>query len=239
MAVRYEPPTLVAKAGTGLTHGAVRPFNASLFLVDGEGTTRPYLAASIPQLNTDSWVVHPDGRMEVTYQLRSNLTWHDGTRLTADDFAFAYQVYASPAPGMFPTTPQNLMEGVTVRDPRTFVISWSKPYPEAAIFPFGEFEPLPRHILEEAFKTVEADSSQQEGFRTNPYFSGKFVGAGPYRLDRWEPGTELVGTAFEGHALGRPKINRFIVRIMPYENSVLSNLLYGTVTIGGEFTLRF
>src|SRR5581483_7508551 len=45
MAVRYEPPTLVPKAGSGLTNGAVRPFNAALFLVDGDGVTKPYLAA--------------------------------------------------------------------------------------------------------------------------------------------------------------------------------------------------
>ncbi|HZT06414.1 MAG TPA: peptide ABC transporter substrate-binding protein [Chloroflexota bacterium] len=239
MAVRYEPPTLLPKAGSGLTSGAVRPFNAELFIIDGDGVTKPYLAASLPQLNSDAWRVEPDGRMEVTYQLKPGLTWHDGQPLTADDFAFAYRVYANPASGMFPPTPQNLMDSVEVRDPQTFVISWNKPYPDAANLAFGDFEPLPRHILEGPFRAVEQDPNQQDSFRTNPFFAGAYVGAGPYRLERWEPGTELVGVAFDGHALGRARINRFVVRVMPDENAVLSNLLAGHVTIGGDFTLRY
>src|SRR5437868_3065773 len=175
MAVRYEPPSLVPKAGSGLTGGAVRPFNAALFFVDGDGKTQPYLTAAVPQLNSDTWRVQPDGRMEVTYQLRPNLTWHDGQPLTADDVAFAYRVYANPASGMFPPTPQNLMDGVEVRDPLTFVIAFNRPYPDAANFPFGDFEPLPRHVLEEAFHVIEQDPSQQDGFRTNPFFAQKFV----------------------------------------------------------------
>ncbi len=238
MAVRYEAPTLVPKAGTGITGGTVRMFNASLFLTDGGGVTRPYLAATLPELNSDTWRVFPDGRMEVTYQLKPNLTWHDGAPLTAEDFAFAYRVYASPVSGMFPPTPQNLMESVEARDPQAFVIAWKRPYPDAANLAFADFEPLPQHILLEPFRAIEADPSQQESFRTHRFFSQDFVGAGPYRLERWEPGTELVGVAFDGHALGRPKIDRFVVKIMSDENSVLSNLLAGSLTVGGDFTLR-
>jgi len=239
MAVRYEPPTVVPKAGSGLTAGAVRPFNAALFLVDGDGVTKPYLAASLPQLNTDTWRVFPDGRMEVTYQLKPGLTWHDGQPLTGEDFAFAYRVYANPASGLFPPTPQNLMDSVDVKDPLTFVIAYNKPFPDAANFTFGDFEPLPRHVLEPAFQAILTDPNQQESFRTNPFFAGGYIGAGPYRLDKWEPGTELDGSAFDGHALGRAKINKFIVRVMPDENAVLSNLLAGSVTVGGDFTLRY
>jgi len=180
-------------------------FNAALFLVDGSGATQPYLTSSVPRLGTDDWRVSPDGQMEVTYRLRPGLTWHDGEPLTAEDAAFAYRVYASPIAGMFPPTPQNLMTDVTARDPLTFVISWTKPYPEAGNFAFGDFEPLPRHILEGPFRAAEEDVSQQEAFRTNPFFGQRFVGAGPYRLERWEPGTELDGLAFDGHALGRPR----------------------------------
>jgi ABC-type transport system substrate-binding protein len=176
MAVRYEVPTLVPKAGSGLTSGTARIFNASLFYNDGQGETHPYLASELPKLNSDSWRVSPDGRMEVTYRLRPTLTWHDGAPLTAGDFAFGYRVYANPASGMFAPTPQNLMERVEVRDAQSFVILWKQPYPDAASFPFGEFEPLPRHILEEPFAVIEADPNQQEGFRTNSFFSRNYSG---------------------------------------------------------------
>ena len=34
--------------------------------------------------------------MQTTYTLRPGITWHDGTPLTARDFAFAYTVTMDP-----------------------------------------------------------------------------------------------------------------------------------------------
>ena len=50
-----------------------RIFNADLALIDDEGNPRPYLAESLPRLNTDTWRVFPDGRMETTYRLKACL----------------------------------------------------------------------------------------------------------------------------------------------------------------------
>src|SRR4051794_15787330 len=50
-----------------------RIFNADLTLFDKDGDPHPYLAEAPPTLNTDSWRVLPDGRMETTYRLRPNL----------------------------------------------------------------------------------------------------------------------------------------------------------------------
>ncbi|MBM2812046.1 MAG: Bacterial extracellular solute-binding protein, family 5 Middle [Chloroflexi bacterium] len=99
LAVRYEPFSLASKpireSGSGVST-TTRLFNAELDLIDGRGVAHPVLAESLPQLNTDSWVVLPDGRMETRYRLRSGVIWHDGTSLSALDFAFAWQVYSSP-----------------------------------------------------------------------------------------------------------------------------------------------
>ena len=90
MGVRYELISGQSKALNNSTSAVQkRLFNASLSLMDSKGTIRPYLAEALPQLNTDTWKVLPDGRMETTYRLRSNLTWHDGQPLAADDFVFA------------------------------------------------------------------------------------------------------------------------------------------------------
>ena len=64
----------------------------------------------MPQLNTESWRVFPDGRMETTYALKPNLAWHDGAPLTADDFVFAWRVYATPELGVSNTPPASLIE---------------------------------------------------------------------------------------------------------------------------------
>jgi len=100
MASRYEPASLASKplreSGSGVS-STTRLFNAELDFEDGRAGTRPYLAEALPQLNSDSWRVFPDGRMETTYRLRPNATWHDGTLLSAEDFVFAWQVFTAPA----------------------------------------------------------------------------------------------------------------------------------------------
>src|SRR5688572_4007970 len=85
--VRYELISGQSKALNNTNSDAQkRLFNASLALMDSSGEIRPYLAETLPQLNTDSWRVNPDGTMVTTYRLRPNLTWHDGHALSADDF---------------------------------------------------------------------------------------------------------------------------------------------------------
>ena len=82
IAVRVEPTTIASKSpglGSGVTLGTVkRIFDADLTLKDSTGVPVPYLAEALPVLNTDSWRVFPDGRMETTYRLKPNLVWHDG-----------------------------------------------------------------------------------------------------------------------------------------------------------------
>ena len=241
VAIRYEPTALAPKAAvTGLAQASWRTFNAGLFLIDSHGTVRPYLASAVPQLDSADWQVFPDGRMDVTYRLQPGLTWHDGQPLTADDFRFAYRAYSEPGLGIFSAAPQNLMMGVDVADPQTFVIHWSQPYPQAAAFVPGDFEPLPRHTLESALVAFEADpAASRDALVNHPYWTQQFIGAGPYRLARWDPGAEIDGAAFAGHALGQPKIDHIILRLIADENTTLTNLLAGTVQLASDFTMRY
>src|SRR5215208_2998322 len=61
LAHRHDPPTLAPKIAASSTANTTRIFNAALTLVDAQGSSRPYLAESVPQLNTDTWRVFPDG----------------------------------------------------------------------------------------------------------------------------------------------------------------------------------
>jgi peptide/nickel transport system substrate-binding protein len=239
MVVRWEPTDLAPKIpGSGNPTATKRLFNAQLALSDSQGMPRPYMAEALPQLNTDSWRVFPDGRMETTYRLRPGLAWHDGQPLRAEDFVFAYRVYTGGL-GVFSSSPQDQMEAITAPDPRTLVIRWHSPYADAAALIQGDLEPLPQHLLEGPFAAVEQDPATRDTFVTDPYWTMEFVGAGPFRLERWEPGSSLEGAAFEAHALGRPKIDRLLVRVMTDENTVLSNVLAGNVEYATTASLRF
>jgi peptide/nickel transport system substrate-binding protein len=241
MVTKFEAPDLNPKSSTGGGGGnesTKRLFNAELVLIDAQVTPRLYLAAELPQLNTSSWQVFPDGTMQTTYRLRPNLTWHDGQPLNASDFAFAYRVFSNKDLA-YGARPQDKMTEVTAQDPQTVVIKWKTLFPDAGRLASGEFGPLPEHLLAAPLQAVEQDPASASRFLNLPFWSTDYVGAGPYRLTRWEHGAFLEGQAFDGHALGKPKIDRVIMRFMGDPNTILTNLLAGELDLSSRLTLGF
>jgi peptide/nickel transport system substrate-binding protein len=246
--VSGQPRTLIMVVNTEVTNLArkiigptnpertTRVFNADLAIIDGRGEPRPYLAAELPKLNTDTWRVSPDGRMETTWKLRPGLTWHDGATLTANDFAFAFKLYNSPGLSVFVPKPQDRVEDVVAVDPQTVLIRWRSPF----LFTGEGLDPLPAHLLGQPFAAYEQDpAGGRDAFLAQRFWTTDYVGAGPYRLTNWEPASHLEGTAFVGHALGKPKIDRVVIRLMNDENTVLTNLLSGSVHLTMAQAIRF
>jgi len=192
------------------------------------------MLAETPQLNTDTWRVFPDGTMETTYRLRQGLTWHDGQPLEAGDFVFARRVYAHSGVAVARPRQETLMDSVVAADPRTLVVRWSVPTPDAKALVWNAFTPLPRHILEQSFQQGDSES-----FTNHPYWTHEFVGLGPYRLVRWEPGTAIEAAAFDKYVLGAPKIERLRIIFVSDANTAVANLLSGEAHIAGDFLLMY
>src|SRR5262249_15315872 len=157
-------------------------------------------------------------RMRTIYRLKPKLTWHDGKPITADDFLFAWNVMRKPELGSSGDLPQSLMEQVQAPDPLTVVVSWSQAYPTADVV--EAFVPLPRHLLDASLGDLRADA-----WLTMPFWTRDYVGSGAFKLDRWEPGTAIEASAFDGYVFGRPKIDRLRVVFMQDPNAVAANLL--------------
>jgi len=236
MGVRYEIGSVAAKVSAGITSAATkRLFNAALTMVDGSGSPRPYLVEALPQLDTPTWRVSADGRMETAYRLRAGLTWHDGTPLTAEDFVFAWRVYTTPGVSEPAEVPWPSIDEVRAIDPRTFVIAWNKPYADAETLTMRsrEFPAMPRHALAASF---ERDSG--EVFAANLYWTREYLAAGPFKLERWEPGAFIEATPFDGYVLGRPKIERIKIVFISDSNTALSNILAGELHLAADTVLR-
>src|SRR5581483_7048435 len=90
------------------------------------------------------------------------------------------------------------------------------------------------HVLAAAY-----DEGNWEAFAANPYWTRSYLGAGPYKLDRWEPGAFLEGSAFDQHVLGRPKIERVHVSFISDANTTLANLLSGSVDMAADDGVTF
>jgi peptide/nickel transport system substrate-binding protein len=236
LATRSELDTLTGKAlgsrgGVG-DSSARRLFNADFALLDERGAARPYLAEALPQLNTETWRLLPEGRMETTYRLKPGLTWHDGAAVSAQDFVFAWRVYATPQFGVAASAPISHMEEVAATDERTVVIRWRRLFPEADALQAEDFQALPRHLLEAAFEQDTPDA-----FMSRTFWSTEYVGLGPYRADRWEPGAFLEAVAFDHHVLGKPRISRVQLRFIGDSNAVMANLLAGEVHVTLPYTI--
>lgn len=195
--------------------------NAKLALADEQALPFPVLAEALPELNTATWRVFPDGKMQTSYRLRPNLIWHDGQPITGEDWVFAWRVYATPEFGVSRTGGFRLVEEVTAPDPRTVVLRWKQPFPQA-VEEVDILPPLPRHLLEPAYGQLDPDP-----FMSLPFWRDEYIGAGPFKLERREPGAFFEATAFDGFVFGRPRIDRIRLVYIPDTNTGLATLLSG------------
>jgi peptide/nickel transport system substrate-binding protein len=221
--VRTEPFDLTDSASSR-NNITLALFVARLVHSDDVDTPQPVLSEAVPVLNTDTWQVFPDGRMETTFRLRPDLRWHDGTPLTAEDVVFTQksniaQLAWGLSQSAISPVEHRAIDEVTAPDPRTVVIRWKQLYADAVRL---DMKILPRHILEPV-----VDEGRSEVLGAHPYWTTGYVGAGPYRMAQWSQGAFLEGTAFEGYALGRPKIERVRLTWSGDPNSTLARVLAG------------
>jgi peptide/nickel transport system substrate-binding protein len=199
--------------------------NSPLVVLDARGQAHPLLAATLPSRDNGSWTVNPDGTMTTTWSIRPNAKWHDGQPVVADDFIFAFRIATDETIAVRDRDPERFMERIEARDPRTFVIHWKQAYPWANQLAQRQLEPLPAHIMGEVHAAGDA-----EAFLNHPFWTSTgYVGTGPYTINSWEPGSEMVFHAFNDYFMGRPNLDEVIFRIISDSNTVVANVLGGNV----------
>jgi peptide/nickel transport system substrate-binding protein len=212
-------------------------FHVSLTGYDGQGALQPMMAQKIPSLADGDWRLLPDGGMELTWKLRPNLKWHDGTALTADDYVFGIQVIKDPTTdfgsGSLATVDLSGVGEVTAPDPQTLVVRWTKPYFDANVASPPSVAPLPRHLLLDLYR-----AGDPAAFMNSPYWTTDFIGAGPFKLNDWTLGSHIEGQAFDDYFLGRPKVDRVLVRLIPDNQAVVAALLSGDIDMIAPSTLK-
>src|SRR5947208_288957 len=62
--------------------------NSYLTTRDADDELVPRLATELPSVEAGTWRVLDDGRMDVTWRLRTDVKWHDGHGLTCEDLRF-------------------------------------------------------------------------------------------------------------------------------------------------------
>ena len=180
----------------------------------------------------ESWEISEDQRT-ITFTLKPNLTWHDGTALSTADVAFTYTSMADPlydggryaeisvleGAEAYNKGEADTVSGIQVIDERTISFTTAEPF--APFLPvIGGIFILPEHI----YGQVAIDRWQEDSSNREP------LGSGPFEFVEYRSGELVELKAFENYHEGRPCLDGIIIRFGD-QNTMLAALLSGEVDV--------
>ena len=233
----YEYQPVILKKMPSLADGSAQivpvSVKAGMMVVDANNNLTA-LATGTPvrpsSCRGDGCVITYDGvsplqmdQMLVTFHIRSDITWSDGTPVTADDSVYAYQLAADKdTPGSkFLVQHTQAYES---SDPAT-VQWWGIPGYLDPSFATNFWTPAPKHIWGQ-FKAAELQ--QIDAAARSP------LGWGPYMMKEWIAGDHMTLTKnpyYFRAAQGYPKFDQLVFRFISDPNAAISELTAGRCDI--------
>lgn len=167
----------------------------------------------------ESWTVSPDG-LVITFKIRSDLKFPDGTQATAEDAAWSMQRAVLLGYGnsanftQWGFTRDKIAEQIRATDPTTVVVTMNRPYPVNLILSAAFTTTVSVTLSKEAglknAKTVDGKSDMGNAFfKTGP------VCVGPYRVTRWDTNDVVVLERNDTYFGRKPNMKRVIIRHVP------------------------
>ena len=160
------------------------------------------------------WDVTLDG-LAYTFHLRSNLHWHDGSPLTADDVVFTIRLLQDEN---FPGPPElgaSVWNGIDVEKVDRRTVRFTLPEPYSPFLDYTTVSILPAHLL----RGIHAADLPKAEFNLNP------VGSGPFQLAEIEVDGETISAMVLEQApryyKDQPYLDRIQFRFYPSDQAVL------------------
>jgi peptide/nickel transport system substrate-binding protein len=196
-----------------LTFNSAPAYHAVYLMFRGLARRDSTLSGYAPDL-ARSWRFEEDGTLLL--EIRDDVLWHDGTRVTADDVVFTIERQRDPETGSPRQGDVAAVTHVAARDSFTVEVRLSRTglYTLNALL---EVVPVPRHLLGD----VAPADLRNAPFGRNP------VGNGFYRFGSWTAGQNLTLLVNAEKPDGRAAIERIVMRFIPDINAGLTELLAG------------
>lgn len=144
---------------------------------------------------------------EIAFRLREKLRFHDGRTLTSADVRYTFSWILDPANRSPHRATYGLIREIATPDPRTVVFRLSEPFA-----PF----------LTGMVRGIVPSGTSASGYAPT-------IGAGPYRVDDYDPDAGIRLTRFDGYHGGAPSIERVVVKFLPDSNVRFLELSKGSV----------
>jgi peptide/nickel transport system substrate-binding protein len=177
-----------------------------------------------------------DGKpgVALTYTIRPDVFWADGTPVTSRDVEFAWRVGSHPQSGVSNAEMYRRITSVDVKDQRTFTL-----HVDRLTFDYNalnDFHVLPAHVEEPRFLAAPADYRNRTAYDQDSANPGLYNG--PYRVTEVVQGSHIAlepNTFWKG---AKPHFKRILVRTVENTAALEANLLSGGVDmIPGELGL--
>ncbi|MEM7773269.1 MAG: peptide ABC transporter substrate-binding protein [Cyanobacteria bacterium P01_A01_bin.37] len=147
---------------------------------DNEGNIVLFLAAEEPTL--DNGGLSEDGKT-VTWTLKQDVLWSDGTPFTAADVVFTYEFLTNPDVGANSARGYEIVESVVALDDHTVEVTFQEPNPSwFLVFMGASGMIVPQHI----YADYNGANVREAPGNLMP------VGTGPYRVTEFKPGDVIL-----------------------------------------------
>ena len=170
--------------------------------------TRDASGKIVPQIATE-W--NYDNDTTITFKIRDDVTFQDGTKLTADDVAFSINRIIDPALKSPQLSQFDQIKTAEVVDPTTVKVTTKSAYP-ALLAQLVKLSIVPKAYVEKV--------GDQE-FNLNP------MGSGPYKLVEWKKGIETDLEAYNDYWRGQPPFEKVVFRSVPDVSTRIADLRTG------------
>ncbi|AXS39809.1 ABC transporter substrate-binding protein [Breoghania sp. L-A4] len=150
--------------------------------------------------------------------LRDDVTFHDGSVLSAEDVAYTYNwIIGDDSKSNASGTIGRWLEHAEVTAPDTVRFHLKSIYP-LVLRDMAQRVMLRKAGTYDAGGTINRDAMAQ-----------KLIGTGPYKVVRFEPGQELVLERFEDFFGDKPAIKTIVVRNLPDTGTQQAELMNGSI----------
>lgn len=182
----------------------------------------PQLKLEARQLKEWKWLDSKATRLEVT--LRDDILFHDGTRLTMDDFRYSLAERAKADKKLLVGGMLNTVSDIEVSSPTKGVIVFNRSTPAAPIY----LAFLAAYVVPKAYM----EKVGPEAFNAKP------IGAGPYRMVDHQRGSRIVLEAFDKYWGGAPPIKQVVFQIVPEGSARVALAESGRVGMATQLPMR-
>ena len=183
------------------------------YAIQPDFTYKPNLIEADAEVTEDPFTL--------TYTIKEEATWNDGTPVSAEDFEFTWQTYVDPDVNVASRSGYDQITSAEIIDEKTIKFEFKQP---VAAWKEALFNPvLPKHALEgENFNKVW-NKAWVDG-------EGNAVANGPFQFDSYEPGSQLTLVRNENYWGEHPAyLDEIVFRFLPETNTEIQAVRGGEV----------